>query len=377
MKCYIAVLLLVLCFPVSAQITPNQAICSSDMTEKVCKALKKAIFESVADEAFDTSDDLAFAERFNQSFKNIAKQPEFLNSLLDSESIKSRLDTIPLTMTFKFIDSEIAESVIGLEFIYAKQIKRWNVNHDGDNLTDFSVDLNLGGTLTKNAEENPRNFIELSVSARWSIKPSFSAKELRDVVVSETCNSVEMIDDLYCGELDRSNYLNAFSDYAGTWFTDYGVDFAYESDQQFEATNRTISAFIFAAYEDFDRTTFMGKYAIKPAFLLSIDTVAPSSDTPRSLAGDDSSYERLSGEFSLTLPLKEVFDTPYTLGFNYRAYQELSASDIVKNANLESYRLRTFSLNAPNGLVVSYSSGRLPFGIVEENIVELGFKTYF
>ncbi|WP_133467781.1 hypothetical protein [Paraglaciecola marina] len=363
--------------PALAQVSADTGICSAGMTKEVCEAFKKTFYEVVTDENFDSSDYDGFVDSFNESFESIVKQPEFLNSLLESPSVKAKLDGIPLNMTFKIVDRENAESVLAVDFSYSKQLKRWNLNTDDSTIKNFSFDFALNGTATQKAEENPRNLIEMSVSAKWSNMPSFSAKEIGDVVVNDTCNKPEMIDDDYCAALDRSNYLNAFPGFAGTWFTNYGFDFGYEADQRFKATNRKISAFYFAAYEDFDRSTTMGKFNIKPAILISIDTVDPSAETPRAMAGDDSSYERISAEFSLSIPLHQLADIPYTLGFSYRAYQEVEASDIVKTVNLDRYRLRTYSLNTPIGLVVSYSSGRLPFGVEDENIVELGFKTYF
>jgi len=44
---------------------------------------------------------------------------------------------------------------------------------------------------------------------------------------------------------------------------------------------------------------------------------------------------------------------------------------------LDSYNLRTFSLSGPAGLFVSYSSGKLPFDQQNDDVVALGFKTYF
>jgi hypothetical protein len=77
------------------------------------------------------------------------------------------------------------------------------------------------------------------------------------------------------------------------------------------------------------------------------------------------------------MPLDEFFNVPYTFTYNFRGYEEVSPSDLVEAANLDKYRLRTYSLITPVGLIASYSSGRLPFGLEDENIVSLGFQTYF
>jgi hypothetical protein len=121
----------------------------------------------------------------------------------------------------------------------------------------------------------------------------------------------------------------------------------------------------------------MGYNNIKPSLRVAAETVDPNMQTPRAIAGDNSSYTRLSGEFSLIVPLQKLASLPYYLTFNYQIYAEMGASDIVKTANLDAYQLKTYSLNTPTGIFVSYSSGRLPFGLENESTVELGFKTFF
>jgi hypothetical protein len=111
--------------------------------------------------------------------------------------------------------------------------------------------------------------------------------------------------------------------------------------------------------------------------LVSIESVSPSSETPRAMTGDYSSYERVSYEFSLNMPLDDLLNIPYTFTYNFRGYEEVSPSDIVKTANLDKYRLRAYSLITTTGIIASYYSDPLPFGLEEEYIISLGFQTYF
>ena len=67
---------------------------------------------------------------------------------------------------------------------------------------------------------------------------------------------------------------------------------------------------------------------VTPAFRVGLDSVSPSSLTPRALAGDYSSYMRVSGELSLWIPLGAR--VPLALTLNYRHYREISPSDIVE-----------------------------------------------
>ena len=90
--------------------------------------------------------------------------------------------------------------------------------------------------------------------------------------------------------------------------------------------------------------------------------------------GDESAYYRASFEVSIWLPLNYQ-DFAFT--YNYRHYQELGASEIVKNASLDKAHLRTYTISGPYGLFASYSSGRLPFGFDDEVMVQLGWKWHF
>lgn len=53
------------------------------------------------------------------------------------------------------------------------------------------------------------------------------------------------------------------------------------------------------------------------------------------------------------------------------------ARSLHPDAAFKNDQLKTYSLNTLTGIFISYSSGRLPFGLENESAVELGFKTYF
>jgi hypothetical protein len=354
---------------------PVLAMCPAGFTETTCRQWLDAS-TSYLQNKFDKNAGDADA------FKKLKRNGEFTDALLASPFVTSKLDKLPVDITLKVIDIEDADSVLALDFSYDKELSRTYYDTSGSRMKSYKFDFSISGTVTQSDEENPRNFIDASVSFSLQNMPSFNeAKALAALNKNHysvyNCTAEASIDDIVCATLINDETIKPFENVGASYYLDYGFDLGYETDQAFDASNTRLSGYLMATYEDMSRNSFMGVSGIVPSLRVSIDSVRPSAETPRAMAGDDSSYERLSAEFHLSVPLTRLLDLPYLFSFNYRTYDELAASDIVKNAKLDSYRLRTYSLSAPVGLILSYSSGRLPFGLEEEQTIELGFKTYF
>lgn len=341
----------------------------------LCVAIYNSTIEA-ADGATSVDD---FIDKTGASLdESVFKSPDTLGEFIfNSALIGSRIEKTPLSIAFKMIDVENDDSVLGIEFGYKKEFSKSYLRSSGTMRHYYNMNLNLSGVVTQNAEENPRNFIK----ATFGLVGGMHTK-----VPTQTFEIQNLANDLIKPEnIDNEEMANQFNTLVdkitqplrGFTFFKYGVDAGYEADQEFDAKNAISGAYIFAQYESWDKGSFLGNTGIIPSIRFSIDDVDPSSQTPRAMAGDDSSYSRVSGEISLWKPLNQLFATPAALTFNYRTYQELSPSDIVEAANLDKYHLRTVSLTGASGLFVSYSSGRLPFDLQDQQTVELGFKTYF
>jgi len=313
------------------------------------------------------------------------KQPEYLNSAL------ARLfgDSVPWGLEFKTLDSkDTGESVLGLGFDIDYKFGQSRIDDAGHWRKQTAFAFEASGTIVNDGDRNPRNFMQAKLSASRSYttnilqkddafadrlnEASFKAAQLctgPNAGASEACQQAK--DEPYRLLDSTSDDLRAYQHYK------IGLDAGYESDQDTVAVQSTVGLFFFGQYEDWGTNAWAGGLQITPAFRLAVDSVAPNSDTPRAIAGDDSSYYRFSGEVSLWIPVGNFFDRHEVFTFNYRYYSELGASDIAKSANLDTYNLRTFSLTSPTGLFISYSSGRLPFALQNDQVVELGWKTYF
>lgn len=360
--------------------TANPAsLCLPYLSKNLCTQMKDVI-KTAAGKKPETADELwsYFQEELNKK----KTDPDFVSAAMESPLIKNRLAALPFDVTVKVMDVKDQDSVLALEFGYNHQFSRNTYNTEGTRLKSYGFDFAIKGTATQDADENPRNLIESKLSFSFATKPNFSVQKIasshydKDRAKECTTNR-DLEDDQECKLLEKLVFDELFEPAGLTYYFDYGVNAGYETDQAFKANNTTLSLFATTTFQDFRKSSFMGYNGIIPTFRINADSVEPSAETPRSLAGDDTSYTRLSAEFHLSVPLTQLLNTAYKFSFNYRTFDELDASDLVKTAGLDKYRLRTYSISSPTGLVVSYSSGRLPFGFANQQAVELGFHTYF
>lgn len=375
-------------------VSSQQAYCPNSLNEIQCQTLLEILKEASTEiptsmTEFKTSLTEAVKSQLTNALTvgktNQTTGQNGLSALLTSPALTSRLNSLPLNLQLKLLDRKEGDSVIGLNFSYSTTFNNTiyddgtasKGNKSGSREHGYRFKLDFNGTLTQNAEENPSNFIVGKLSLSGSNYPNFDFETAAFGLVPEHCELPENIDNFQCAKLDAISINEFFEPMGASYYMDYGVDIGFESDQAFKAQNRTLGAFVFVAYEDFRRNTFLGFNNIKPALRFAIETIKPNRDTPRAILGEMGDYERLSGEFSVVVPLIKLANLPYSFTFSYRAFEELSPSELIQNAKLDSFQLKTFSLVMPTGLFVSYASGRLPFGLVDENTIELGLQTYF
>ena len=378
---------LALCFNVNAQ---NPGLPTIDNIKKeavetcenynlplvLCENFVNAFFDSISQaESEDRLKDFQsiLAEQVKANIKSQDMWVELANS---SGLLGSKLDD-SLFLELKVVDVEDADSVVGLDFSYENEFNRnYLADDENSSLASYwTLSVNASGFITQDAEENPRNFLEAKIGflggsyTKVPIQPDSVTKAAYRF--SQDIDNQQLRDDFWALMDNVTKPLGGFT------YLKYGIDFGFETDQEIDAKNSVISAFGFARYESWSKNSMLGSLGIVPSIRLAIDEVNPNAQTPRALAGDDSTYSRFSGQVALWMPLGQFTNQPYFVGFSYQTYRELSASDIVKNANLDAYHLRTFTVSTPSGIFASYSSGRLPFDLTSQQTVELGFKTYF
>jgi hypothetical protein len=349
---------------------------SYNLPKLLCNALVTSFFDAAIESNEQGSLD-NFEDYLSNNLKdNILKSDEVLNEVVfNSGLLSSKLEDSPLSLKFKAIDVEDDDTVMGLEFAYNREFARNYLNASKTMRRYYTFEFDVSGTVTQKAEENPRDFIEAKASF---LGGAYTRIPTQPKMVTDIAQYyVDNIDD----EVAQKAFWNAMDDVTkplgGFTYFKYGIEAGFETEQDFDAKNTVITAFAFTQYESWDDGTFLGSLGLIPSARFALDEVNPNSETPRALAGDNSSYRRVSGELSLWMPISQYTGKSMFFTFNYRTYRELSANDVIKNANLDKYHLRTYTIGGPSGLYLSYTSGSLPFDLQSQQSVELGFKTYF
>jgi hypothetical protein len=347
----------------------------SRLPETSCLALIEAAARSITGGSIDKR---ALKETLSADFSS----PEFLNS-----SLNSVFGKVPIGLEFKALDSNDGESVLGLGYAIQKSFLKLDESPSEDWHRSVVANFDASGTITNESEKNPRNFLDTKISAAytWStripiqsddfgLELTNSWQEAASVCVQKGANSDE------CKAAKRrgldlfdstGQYLNAFQRYHA------GFDMGYETDQSFDAKQSKFGAYVFGQYEAWGNTGVLGQLGLTPAFRLAVDRINPNDETPRAIAGDDSSYYRYSGELSVWMPVGTYLGQRLAFTANLRHWGEISPSDVVEDAGLDDFSLATVTLSSPVGIFVSYSSGELPFDRKSDDVVELGWKTYF
>ncbi|MGS2719583.1 hypothetical protein [Paraglaciecola aestuariivivens] len=304
--------------------------------------------------------------------KSYLSNPDNLNAIfINSPSAKKLLGNFPLELEFTQLETNNSDAVLGLTYGFNYQVKKSRLNAGENAHIHYAISFNSTGTITKNAAENPHNFIDSKFTLtgkRLTNVPALSVaqrNEFRRLIDEDNIDNPASI------AKANNMLMGAFTN---PWFIEYGLEIGIESDQAFKAKNKKLSAFSYFEYEDMSKQSLLGDLGIVPSVRVALDSIQPNSDTPRALVGDKSSFTRASLEAGFWVPLgfKQLAFT-----FSYRTYQELGAAELVKTAGLDKTHLRTFTVTGPLGLFASYSSGSLPFSLSSEQTVQLGWKWHF
>ncbi len=319
------------------------------------------------------------------ALKESIKKPELLNSIL----LKAYGNKIPLSLEFKLLDSKDGENVLGITYSIDYALLKKNSHGQGSWNERTELTFLASGTIANSSKRNPRNFLDtrLILSSAYTTripqqKIDF-AEKLTDASfgAAQACdNNTARFSEETCAKarekalslLDSSSdFLHAFQRY------ELGIDIGIESDQAFDASQTKYGIFTNGQYESWGANTLFGSLGLTPAFRLAVDGVNPGRETYRALVGDASLFYRIAAEISLWMPVGTYLNKKIVFALNYRNYSEISPSSIVKAAGLQAYSLWSISLSTPSGLFASYSSGELPLDQASDDVLELGWKTYF
>jgi hypothetical protein len=123
-----------------------------------------------------------------------------------------------------------------------------------------------------------------------------------------------------------------------------------------------------------------------PSLLLGIDRIDADENDPRSALTADTTFSRLKAEVAFATQVANFSGQILRLTTSYRYYKEMSAPSAVKAAGLDEFNFFTASLRFPAKMLpliesdayelfVSYTDGKLPFGVANDQTFEVGIST--
>jgi hypothetical protein len=330
------------------------------------------------------------------------RTPETINTLnkvwQDNVITESRL-LKDLNIKFKTFKVNNADSSfgLGLSYSFSKDVTKKRLSPGSQ--AGISLSLQTEGNVAFEKNINPEDFLNSHISFHlfksWGGTFSTTTSALRDSLNKWEID-LALIEE---GEtLLKSPVLEKFvslskSHLADQFYADFYFSGGLESNQDFTHKQYTYGANLgidiklwrndflnvfdwpFAAirwlsgYDD-ELTPIGGSF---PTFLFSLERVNPQNFEARILLGDTADYTRIHGEVVFKTPLSSssYFEA------SFRFYKELNPSANIKNAELDENVYFTASLTSFGGMFISYSTGRLPFNVKDNETYKLGFAYNF
>lgn len=115
-----------------------------------------------------------------------------------------------------------------------------------------------------------------------------------------------------------------------------------------------------------------------PTVQFGLDYVSPQNDTTReALVGNLDPFLRTKIEASFRTYVSKIRNERIFFNANFRIYHELSAEEVVENANLANNTYFVMALQSSSGFYVSYANGSLPFDAIDDKVYSIGFNYKF
>jgi|KBSSwiStaDraftv2_1062776.scaffolds.fasta_scaffold491628_2 hypothetical protein len=342
---------------------------------------------------------------------NARSQPDVTNELLrdlyKSIALPRLFDGLDIQpKVFEVDTAGAAGGALGLAYKFSRALAFQEIGRFRNPL-DLGLDVQANGNVAFSRNLNPADF--LSTSASITARQFVSG--LNDIAVAgaevDSMTALEVAAANFDGapaELEASPEWRAFKDRlsavlakAGTeilW--QFGANAALESNQAFTTKQYAYGGAAGLAIRDwhtqglfhiFDypfaivrvlsgaEPSFTPRGDACPSMLLGIDIVDPKDNKNRAvLSGGAKTYPRFRSELQTRARVAKIGDAIMWLDADWRVFQELGASDVIKNANQNVFSYFVATLEMGHGLLGSYANGRLPFDQQATSHWELGWQ---
>ena len=343
----------------------------------------------------------------NEALDEIFFKPDLLNDifsknlkLLERPALAKYRFIRDLNIKFKSFQADTLPVSLGFEYKYDNS---WIKNKTQKNSVFFqSYNLGFNGNVAFKKRHNPNDFLESSLLYDGSFMWGGQAKEIDDA----TSDLIERIEDSIIARqragkpyLDLYREVNNLINVSDQFYLGVKGKFAFESNQDFSKQQFVPGILIGVGAKGWDKKEALRYFNILdypfalirlltgtdaefnvygatfPSFLIGLDYVIPEKDEERqALTGSEDSYTRLRFEIGFKTRVARIGKEMIHFSSNYRWYKELNPDENIELNKLDRFSFLVAALESTNGLFVSYTTGRLPFDRITDQVYALGFR---
>jgi hypothetical protein len=349
-----------------------------------------------------------------QDLKNAHTQADLLNEGL----AKLEVDNSPLAwlkalnLQFKAFEPSAPgkNAALGIDYSYAKAVTDVQVFRT-DNPGYLTFSFNAKGNVSFDKNNNPADFLQTGIKIHlWQYfgqtKPNGTdANGL--TLFQRTLN--ELTSQAYSGMSGAQiRATPQWQEYAKQAYPQDPIDFFYdlagnvslESNQTFSKKQWAYGAefqprlgvynpesplskfnifdWPFAVTRMLSGEPFQPSGRYLPSVMVGIDLVDPVSDADRfKVDPDKSAYPRFKAEVGLRAKVVQYDDKIIWFNAGYRFFQEIDASSAIRAAHMNQFTYFAASLTLPWNVTITYTNGKLPFDLRNQQVWALGYKILF
>lgn len=351
-------------------------------------------------------------EAIKEIINGIIDSPDLYNDVwkilvdnaIKSDSVKWKyLDD--LNLKFKTFQTEYnSNTTLGLTYDFSFDWAYFKDTNDRRMSQTFGLDAN--GNIAFDKSLNPNDFLESSVNYNltWFFGGVIKNSD------SQIFNELNTIEDKLV------NYDNPSSPEALKLWNEFGQKlklsnqyyfsvepkFGFESNQDFSKTQFAPGLKLNLGAKAWSNSSTLSKLnifdypfalirvitkvdkkftpygATIPTIQFGLDYVLAQNDTIReTIVGNLNPFLRTKIEASFRTYVSKIKNQRIFFNANFRFYQELSAEEVFKNANLASNTYFVMALQSSSGFYVSYANGSLPFDAKDDEVYSIGFNYKF
>jgi hypothetical protein len=350
----------------------------------------------------------ASAGLLRQTWMHALEDPETLNLVLQQLFADDRWRLLKdLNLRFDTFASDAGDARgLGLSYAYAKTIKRDDLINRGAHQAGLAFTLNAAGNIAFKRSINPRDFLQADGRlALWRSTGGAVATtdEVRDrlAVLRRKLALISVQEELDNSPLWAEYLATVGRSLTTQAYLDLGASGGIESDQSFDQTQYVYALSLGLDVKAWNRTSRLAAWnlfdwpfaAIRylagtdsvfrprgsniPTLRMQLGLVDPGAGSTRETLGAAGSFPRFSLEAAMrNLILHSQLGDVYVES-DLRWFREVGAPPTVAAAGLDEFTYFAAALVSSAGPYASYSTGRLPFDVRNDQVYELGFKLLF